>query len=280
MNRKNILKSYYPHLLKWKSGKHFPLLKFAGIAVATLIIFTAYSYRPNPISIGKKEIKQSGIKDYFSSVTYGIGMLAIKRSDTSYQKAAIDSSKQRFLLIGDSMLETLSYRLNDYCKKNNHTMNAVIWYSSSTLWYGNSDTVAYFIKKFDPTYVILVLGANELFVKNINTRDKLVKHIIQQIGDIKYIWVGPPNWKEDTGINNLIYRNVGKKKYFASKKLTYERFKDGAHPTKKSGYKWMDSVATYIMNESMYPVLLEFPDAPALQKPSLTLLGPHPPKGL
>ncbi len=70
MNRKNILKSYYPHLLKWKSGKHFPLLKFAGIAVVTLIIFTAYSYRPNPISIGKKEIKQSGIKDYFSPASF------------------------------------------------------------------------------------------------------------------------------------------------------------------------------------------------------------------
>jgi len=280
-NRKDLLGKVKKILNKFISGKHFPLWKFAGIMLVAMIFLAIYSYRSDPVKIFKTEIKQSEIRDFFAPVELPAGMLAVNLRDKSkIQPTKMDSSSQRFLLIGDSMLETLGYRLNDYCRKNKHKMNSVIWYSSSTLWYGNCDTISYFIKKFDPTYVILVIGANELFIRDIKSRDKLVKNILRQIGNLKYFWVGPPNWKEDTGINDLIVRNVGPRRYYPSKKLKYERFKDGAHPTKKSGYMWMDSVAAFIMNKSMYPVLLNYPDTPAKKNPPTTLLGPHPPKGL
>lgn len=266
---------------KFAAGKHFPLLKFVGIMLITMITLTIYSYRSEPIKILKTKIKQSDIKDFLTPSELPVGMLAVNlRDKTKVQSAPMDSSSQRFLLIGDSMLETLGYRLNDYCRKNGHTMNSVIWYSSSTLWYGNSDTISYFINKFNSTYVILVIGANELFIRDIRSRDRLVKNILRQLGDRKYIWIGPPNWKKDTGINDLILRNTGPRQYYPSKNLTYERFKDGAHPARKSCYMWMDSVATFIMNKSMYPVLLNYPDTPAGKYPPMTLLGPHPPKGL
>lgn len=274
---KKIIKSYK----KFATGAYFPLLRIFSILLITLLILTVYSYSPLPFKIRNTEIKQSGIKEFWSPSEIPMGMMLVNlRDKTKIEPTPMDSSSQRFLLIGDSMLETLGYRLNDYCRRNKHTMNSVIWYSSSSLWYGNCDTLSYFIKKLDPTYVILVLGANELFIRDIKSRDKLVKNIIRQMGDLPYIWVGPPNWKEDTGINDLIVRNVGPRRYYPSKKLKYERFKDGAHPTKKSGYMWMDSVASYIMNKSMYPVLLEFPDTPARKNPPTTLLGPHPPKGI
>jgi hypothetical protein len=280
-NKKSRLEFIKDHLKKFSSGKHFPLMKFTGVMFATLVILTIYSYRSEPVKIFHTEIKQSDVREFFAPSELPVGMLTVNRRDTSGIKPTpVDSSSQHFLLIGDSMLETLGYRLNDYCRKNKHTMNSVIWYSSSTLWYGNCDTISYFINKFKPTYVILVIGANELFVRDIKSRDKLVKNILRQVGNLKYFWVGPPNWKEDTGINDLILRNVGPMRYYPSKKLKYERFKDGAHPTKKSGYMWMDSVASFIMNKSMYPVLLNFPDTPAKKNPPTTLLGPHPPKGL
>ena len=68
-------------------------------------------------------------------------------------------------------------------------MNAVIWYSSSTLWYGSCDTLSYFVKKYNPTYVILVIGGNELFIRDVRSRDKFVKNILRQIGNRKYFWV-------------------------------------------------------------------------------------------
>ncbi len=281
MNRKIWMKKIKKIFKKSATGKHFPLLKFVGIMLITMVALTIYSYRSEPIQILKTEIKQSEIQDFFTPSELPVGMLEVNlRDKTKIQETHIDSSSQRFLLIGDSMLETLGYRLNDYCRKNGHTMNSVIWYSSSTLWYGNSDTISYFINKFNPTYVILVIGANELFIRDIKSRDRLVKNILRQVGDRKYIWIGPPNWKKDTGINDLILRNAGPSRYYPSKNLTYERFKDGAHPTRKSGYMWMDSVATFIVKKSMYPVLMNYPNMPASKHPPMTLLGPHPPKGL
>ncbi|MGD0712163.1 MAG: hypothetical protein ABR968_13400, partial [Bacteroidales bacterium] len=140
------------------SGLISPLARFACVLVVSLILFSFYSYRAQPYKILRLEIKQSGIKDFIAPADLPVGIMLTKRSDkTGVKPTAVDSSSQRFLLIGDSMLETLRYRLNDYCKKNNHTMNAVIWYSSSTLWYGSCDTLSYYINKFNPTYVILVI---------------------------------------------------------------------------------------------------------------------------
>ena len=141
------------------------------------------------------------------------------------------------------------------------------------------NTIYYFINLYKPTYVILVIGANELFIRDINSRDKFVKNIIRQVGKIKYVWIGPPNWTEDTGINDLILKNVGTDRFYPSKNLTFERYKDGAHPTRKSGYMWMDSVASFIMHKSKYPILMNLPDTSATRSPNLILLSPNPPKG-
>ena len=281
MRKEELFRRRFIHsFIKKVSNKISPLAQFAYLLVCSWILFSFYSYRAQPFKILKLEIKQSGIKEFIAPTEFPVGIMLGRRSDKTGVKHTIDSTSQHFLLIGDSMLETLRYRLNDYCRKNKHTMNAVIWYSSSTLWYGNCDTLSYFVNKFNPTYVILVIGGNELFIRDIRSRDKFVKNILKQIGNRKYFWVGPPNWKEDTGINSLIERNVGPRRYYPSKKLTFERVRDGAHPTRKSGYMWMDSIAAFIMKKSMYPVLLNYPDTPSTKGPPTILLGPHPPKGL
>lgn len=172
----------------------------------------------------------------------------------------MDTTAQRILLIGDSMLEGLRLRLRDYCVHNGHEMKTVIWYSATTKYFGQCDTLAYFIDQYNPTYILFVLGANELFVRDIiERRQHYVTHILKQIGRNKFIWIGPPNWKDDTGINDLIVKNTGEKRYFPSKNLTYARARDGAHPTHASAAVWMDSVAVWIMDKSMYPIRLEKP---------------------
>ena len=104
-----------------------------------------------------------------------------------------------------------------------------------------------------------------------------MKHIVDQMGDLPFIWVGPPNWKDDTGINDLILRYAGRDRYFPSKNLSYERTKDGAHPTRPSAYKWMDSVAVYMQNEARYRVLMEMPDTFLGKVPPTEILKPNPP---
>lgn len=184
-----------------------------------------------------------------------------------------DSCSVRFLLIGDSMNEFLRIRLNDYCIANGYKMHCVIWYGSSTKQYGTCDTLAHFIRKFKPTYVLLTIGANELFIRDIiKHRTPYVQHIINQIGNIPFVWVGPPNWKNDTGINELILSHVGSSRYFESKKLSFKRCSDGAHPTKSSAFNWMDEIASYLSTSALHPVVMNHPDTTYNKIPHTTIL--------
>ena len=221
------------------------------------------------------EMEKVDLESVLSNDSSKLKLVEIAKTDTVEKPAVMDTTAQRILLIGDSMLEGLMLRMRDYSEFNKHELQPVIWYSSQTEWYGKSDTLKYYINKFKPTYVMLVIGANELFVpKIIERRQKYVEHILAQIDTIKFVWIGPPNWKEDTGINDLILTNVGEKKYYPSKNLTYNRFKDGAHPTHESASKWMDSIAAWIMTKSKYPIRLNQPTEKRKGTPHAILLQP------
>lgn len=246
----------------------------------TLLIFTIYSFTSVEFKIGSAPIEKTNIKDIIIGDTLvPTGKMAMDMNDAENKRKnetpVMDSTAQRILLIGDSMLEGLMWRLKDYTEFNGHEMKPVIWYSSQSEWYGKYDTLRYYIKSYKPTYVMLVLGANELFVGDIiNKRTRYVKRIIQQMDTVKFVWIGPPNWKDDTGINKMILDNVGERQYFPSKNLTYKRYKDGAHPTRESSSVWMDSIAVWVMTKSQYPILLNKPVAKAKGTPNATLLQP------
>jgi hypothetical protein len=266
--------------------------------VGIFAILAAYSFYPNEeVAIAGVKIKKTEFKETLSPkpevavVKRSVKKVAVKKADSVIVlpkdtsiipvRKALDTTRQTFLFIGDSMLEGLRRRMHDYCKENGDTMITVIWYSSTSLWYGNCDTISYFIKKYKPTYVLICLGANELFIRNIKKdRAELVGHIIDQVGELPYVWIGPPNWKADTGINDLILEYAGADHYFESKKLKYARSKDGAHPTLGSARIWMDSVAAYIEKESCCPVRLKKPAKYYKGYPTTILLQPNPPKGL
>ncbi len=254
-----------------------PIWGYIWILLITLAVLTLYSFAPRPIKVGKLEIKQTHFAQFIMGDTTRVD--ALVAADVKWKRPELDTSKQVILLAGDSMLEQLRYAMKDYCDYNGHELYAVMWYSATTKYYGESDTLEYFIKKFHPTYVILVLGANELFVPHIKERRaKYVKHILSQIDTLPYVWVGPPNWKKDSGINDLILSFVGRDHFFPSYKFTmspdFTRFKDGAHPTYESAYRWMDSVAVWIMTQSAHPIRLNKPPYQRKKNPHLVVLQP------
>ena len=188
-------------------------------------------------------------------------------------KGVMDTTKQRFLFFGDSMQEGLIRRWTDYCRNNGHEVFSVIWYSSSTKDWGSCDTLSYFIRKHKPTYIVCVLGANELYVRNIKkSRADFVANIIKQAGNTKFIWIGPPNWREDTGINELIAQNMEPGSFFLTKGMKFNRISDGAHPTYESAYLWADSIARWITRSSIYPVKLKKPEMCVNKAPKTTIL--------
>ena len=234
-------------------------------AFAIVVILSIFG----PVTILGYELKDSGMSKIFWNDT--IANVEISAVDSVVPFSAdsieaekpveVDTTKKTILFFGDSMLDGLYPRLAAYAEQNGHELYAVIWYSSTSETWGKSDKLRKYIEQLHPNYIFISLGANELFVKDIaDKRDKYVKNIISDIGDIPYLWIGPPNWKPDTGINSLIERNAAKGSFFLSDGMTFIRKKDGAHPTSKSSEEWMDSIVRWMPQHSNHPILMEKPD--------------------
>jgi hypothetical protein len=263
----------------------FSILFILGCSIIYLFVTT---YQKENIQIGNYKLKKNGLKKYFSSLQNIDQADTIKKNNIpvvikdSFQETEkiikSDSGSQRILLIGDSMLEGFGLRMNDYCTHNNHEMMRIIWYSSTTQWFASCDTITHFINKFNPTYIILVIGSGDISAKNVlSERLPYVEKILSQIKGHPYIWVGPPNWKEDTGINELLEKTNPEGTFFLSKNLKFDRTSDGVHPTHPSAAKWVDSVATFIVHKSIYPIQLDFPEKKTNKRMNSFLLSPKPP---
>lgn len=185
---------------------------------------------------------------------------AVNGSPATITPAPLDTVPKTILFIGDSMLEGLSPRLAAYCNASGHKLYTVIWYSSTSERWGQSDKLASYIRRINPDYIFICLGANELFVSDIvKKRTGYVRKILADIGTIPYIWIGPPNWKPDTGINSIIAANASPGCYFKSDGMHFERKRDGAHPTSASAAKWLDSVVRWMPAHAARPIRLENP---------------------
>jgi lysophospholipase L1-like esterase len=236
------------------------------LLVSFVSFFTLSAF--DSFKIGGVELKTSGMIDRLTRVPEGveaeIETEQVSASVVEEKKPrVIDETPQTILFVGDSMLEGLYPRLAAYAAENGHTLYSVIWYSSTSEVWGNSTKLAEYIEKCKPTYIFVSLGANELFVKNIaEKRDKYVKNILSQIGNIPFVWIGPPNWKPDTGINDLVAKNVKRCEngsFFVSNGMHFDRAKDGAHPTRKSARAWMDSVARWMPANAAHPIKMNLP---------------------
>ncbi|HAS41015.1 MAG TPA: hypothetical protein DCS93_11065 [Microscillaceae bacterium] len=170
----------------------------------------------------------------------------------------IDSSAQHVLLIGDSMADGLRFPLGDFSKKNGHKFTSVAKTSSSIIaWQGGR--LKSLIKEVKPTYVMISLGSNELFTRRLDAYRTFVKNIVDQIGDINFIWIGPPNWREDYGLTEVLAEGVGEGRFFPSKDLTLKRAGDGIHPRWKEYETWAAAISKWIMTKSRKKIMMKVP---------------------
>ncbi len=201
---------------------------------------------------------------------------AEKAADPSVPPArqAPDPEPQRILILGDSMIEGLLPRLADYGAHNGHSVDAVIWYGSRTSDWGRGSRLSEILRSSRPTFVFVVVGSSELRVQNVEKRTAVIERMLRDFGDAKLIWVGPPNWTKDTGINALIERLVGSGRFFRSAELEFERKKDGIHPTLRSSQRWMDAVARFVVEQSSVPIRFETPAKVAAARPRVRVYPP------
>ena len=247
------------------------------LLLCAFVIFAVSSAFDMPY-LGEHQLKSSGIADAlrppkkasttplpFPSDTAEVNADSIGNSGSKGSAPApCDTSTHTILLIGDSMLEGIAPRLAAYADHNGHTLYSVMWYSSTSKIWGSSDKLRNYISRLNPSFIIVCLGANELTVRDIaSARRQYVEKIIEDIDTIPYLWIGPPNWRRDTGINALISSVANEGSFFLSDGMDFERTADGAHPTRTSAALWVDSVMRWMPGNARNPIRMDFPEAEA-----------------
>lgn len=256
-----------------------PNVKVLLLGLSALAIFIVYWFIDYHVESEDFELKKAdfaalySVESQDSTAALSPSVALANTTDGAPFKHEPDSN-QNILFIGDSMLEGLCKRFIDYADQNNHDLHTVIWYSSSTELWANTDTLQYFLNKFDPSYVVICLGGNELFVKDIPKRTEYIKKIAKKLEKVPFVWVGPPNWKKDTGINNAILSVMGPKRFFDSSELKLARGADHRHPTYPAAAIWMDTIARWIKSEGCeYPIKMDWPEKDVPSR-NVTMLSP------
>ena len=205
--------------------------------VAFLVLFF-YAKSSVGVTFAHQLLKKIDLEKYWAN-TPDTDTLAIEPIEEVVEP---DSTPQRFLFVGDSMVEPMAYRFFDICRESGDTMYAVTWYGSTTIgWSGL--TLDYYIEEVDPTYVIFCMGSNELSSKNVKAINDNLRKMKAKVGDLPCIFIGPPNTKPDAGLNEEIAKVFGPKSFFDSRHLEMERRNDHLHPTTSGARVWMDKVA-------------------------------------
>lgn len=185
----------------------------------------------------------------------------------------VDRTPQRILLVGDSMVERLMQRFAAYCHDNGHELHPAIWYASTTIGWARDGKLARLVDEIDPTFVVVVLGASELTMRQVERVGPAVRRILAVLEGRPVVWVGPPNWRPDTGINALLERELGPGRFFRSADLSFERASDGIHPSWASAATWMDAIAAWITTRSATPIALDLPTT-EIPRPSARVFPP------
>jgi lysophospholipase L1-like esterase len=110
--------------------------------------------------------------------------------------------------------------------------------SESIISYDKSPKLKELLAKHKPDIVIITLGTNDVFVPYPASMANNVQSIVKRIGSRECYWMGPPTWKPDTGIVQVIKDNAAPCKFFDGTSLKLERGHDGIHPTDKGGAEW------------------------------------------
>lgn len=237
------------------------------LAIA-LAIVVGVALMDDDINIGSYTVRKAPVKTFLfpdsANTEAEDSLLIVPDSIINLEKllaeepVQVDTLPKSILLFGDSMTFNLALRLARYAKMNGHTLHAVNWDSSNTKIWADCDTLDYYIRKYEVDYIFISLGSNELYFKRPDSRLPYVRQILEKIGEIPYVWIGPPNWKDDTGINDMLQANCAPGAFFRSAGMEFKRKKDKIHPTRDASALWVDSIMRW-MPKSRHPIRAEFP---------------------
>ena len=124
--------------------------------------------------------------------------------------------------------------------------------SGSIEHFAESDRVPMLLARHDPDLVLLTLGANDVGGTVTPFLGKKVEKIVamtQKEGPRDCIWIGPPLWKGDKGLVDVLRAHAAPCRFYDSQHLVLSRAGDGIHPTEKGGEVWADAFWPFFKGE-------------------------------
>jgi lysophospholipase L1-like esterase len=121
--------------------------------------------------------------------------------------------------------------------------------STSIIAFDESDRVPTLMKRYNPDLVLVTLGANDVFNDHPEFETKHIESIVKKIGHRDCVWIGPPLWKGDRGLVEVLRTHVAPCRFYDSQHLTLQRAGDGIHPTEKGGQVWADAFWPFFKGE-------------------------------
>lgn len=158
---------------------------------------------------------------------------------------------KKVLFIGDSMTGWMAERMEAYGIQNGFEVTTVLWDGSTIAKWATGDRIRKLINRYSPDAVFISLGMNELLERNPEKRlAGYIRQIKSQLGDIPYLWVGPPSWPgkgKGEALNDWLESQLPAGHYFCSSALNLARqSKTNPHPTKAAIQSWMDEVVGFV----------------------------------
>jgi len=166
----------------------------------------------------------------------------------------VDTTRQRILLMGDSMAEALYFPFINICKWSNFYFKVCAVKGTTSLYWAEKDTLAQAIERFRPTLILFTCGANEITIPRLRVRKRMYEKVLARFDTLPYIWVGTPVWTGDTVYGNMMRELVPADQLFISQGIPMSLQRDGAHPDMAGARVWADSLARWMVYHSRYPV--------------------------
>lgn len=240
----------------------------ASIFMLVFLVFFNLAFHPNPIRFEIKKLKHAWSQKKYAELS---SSASLKNHDSLTQNLpaikyrCMESTQEennrglqetqapcdgnpRILIIGDSQLEGLKKPLYKYYKEQGiHIAATVLWYGSSTQIWAQTDTLNFYLKKYQPSLVILALGLNELFLVDqdkIADNSRIILHNIYKSG-ARAFWIGPAAWKKDRGICSTL-AVINGKDFFPSHLLKLDRAADKRHPSSQAAWLWFDQIKPWL----------------------------------
>jgi len=152
----------------------------------------------------------------------------------------------KVLLVGDSMAWGLGLALKPLIEAEGSSFRFRHKTSDSIRAYAANARMRDDLRKYEPDVVLITLGANEALIPKPEALVNPVKKIVRHVGDKPCYWIGPPMWRNDTGVVKVLEENVTPCKFFNSSPLALERRKDGYHPSKKGSETWARAIVSWL----------------------------------